>query len=87
MLFFRERHGEGRAFARLTLNAHVRLLDERGVLHDGEAQPRAAGERRVRAHLAPEKTARDRHALRRGPRRGRRGGGASLKDLLTHMAP
>ena len=43
MLFFRERHGEGRAFARLALNAHVRLLDERSVLHDGEAQPRAAG--------------------------------------------
>lgn len=30
-------------------------------------------------HLAPEKAARDRHALRRGPRRSRRGGGALSK--------
>ena len=30
----------------------------------------------------PKKAARDRHALRRGPRRGRRGGGAALEDIL-----
>ena len=58
-------------------------LKEQGLSEEeAAAQPRAAGERRVRAHLAPEKAARDRHALRRGPRRGRRGGGAALEDIL-----
>ena len=57
-------------------------LSEEEAVAQLERELPLPGERRVRAHLAPEKTARDRHALRRGPRRSRRGGGAALKDLL-----